>query len=149
MTLPRGLPVAGFALTHQFKAREARDHWRAILDRAEGGVVTVVRRSAPVVVAPRDVVEKALAALYPFNVQVSVRPEQVAMWIDGVPVHGAGATYEEAEEVFLDALLDYADLWVSELRHAPNHRDNAGLVTQILMFGEDRDELRSMVFGDE
>jgi Antitoxin of toxin-antitoxin, RelE / RelB, TA system len=149
MTLPRGLAVAGFEPTHQFKAREARDNWRQILDRAESGVVSVVRRGAPVVVAPRDVMARALASLYPFNVQVSVGPSQVSMWLEGMPVHAVGATYEEAEENFLDALLDYAELWVRELKSAPNHRDNEGLVTQVLMYGEDRDELRSVVFGDE
>jgi hypothetical protein len=70
------------------------------------------------------------------------------MWLDGVPVHGVGRSYEQAEDDFLDALLDYADDWVRELRHAPNHRQNAGLVTQVLMFGEHRDELRALVFAD-
>jgi hypothetical protein len=149
MTLPRGLAVAGFEPTHQFKSREARDHWREILDRAEGGVVSVVRRTSPVVVAPREVIARALAALHPFDVQVSVSDSQVSMWLEQAPVHGAGATYEQAEEEFLDALLDYAELWVDELRSAPNHRDNEGLVTQVLMYGENRDELRRVVFGDE
>ena len=149
MTLPRGLAVAGFAPTHQFKAREARDHWREILDRAEGGVVSVVRRTSPVVVAPRELVARALTALYPFDVQVSVGEAQVSMWLEQAPVHGVGASYDEAEQEFLDALLDYAELWVKELRSAPNHRDNEGLVTLVLMHGDNRDELRSVVFGNE
>jgi hypothetical protein len=140
---------AQFHLAHQFGAREARDNWRHILDLAEDGVVSIVRRSTPVVIAPRNVVEDALAATHPFNVQVSVEPAQVGMWLDGVPVHGVGATYDEAEDDFLDALLDYAQAWVEELRYAPNHRANAGLVTQVLMFGGKRDELRDVVFGDK
>ena len=96
---------------------------------AESAVVSVVRRTSPVVVAPREVIARALAALYPFDVQVSVGESQVSMWLDQAPVHGVGATYEEAEKEFLDALLDYAELWVDELKSAPNHRGNEGLVS--------------------
>jgi hypothetical protein len=149
MAIPRGAVSAGFELTHQFGSREARDNWREVLDRAENGLVPVVRRTSPLVIVPRELVEEALAARHPFDVQVSVGADQVAMWLDGVPVHAVGATYAEAEDTFLDALLDYADLWVAELRHAPNHRANAGLVQQVLMFGDERDELRNVVFGDE
>jgi len=136
-------------VAHQFGAREARDHWREILDRVEGGVVAVVRRTSPVVLAPRALVADALAELYPFDVKVSVQPDEVAMWLDGVPVHGAGPTYAEAVECFLDALVEYAQDWVADLRHAPNHRRNGGLVAQVIMYADDRDELRTLVFGDE
>jgi hypothetical protein len=101
------------------------------------------------VLVERDVLDSALAAQHPFNVQVSFCDGQTSMWIDGVPVHGAGESYSEAEEEFLDALVDYAEAWVHELRFAPNHKANAGLVGRVLMFAGDRDELRSVVFGDE
>ena len=65
-----------------------------------------------------------------------------------VPVHAIGNGLDEAEDEFLDALVDYAELWLSELRHAPNHRSNAPLVQRIVMYAGDRDELRRVVFGD-
>lgn len=141
--------AATFELTHQFGAREARDHWREILDRAEGGVVTVVRRTSPVVIVPRQQMQAALRHLQPIDVQVSVGADHVAMWLNGIPVHGEGPTYGDAECDFLDALVEYAEDWVQELRHAPNHRGNAALVTQVLMFADDRDELRELVFGEQ
>jgi hypothetical protein len=65
-----------------------------------------------------------------------------------VPVHAVGADIDQAEEEFLDALIDYADLWMKELRHAPNHAKNEILVTRIAMFAGDREELRQVVFSE-
>ncbi|MGH9114978.1 MAG: prevent-host-death protein [Acidimicrobiales bacterium] len=147
--MARADPAAPFALTHQFKAREARDHFKALLDRAEGGGVAVLRRNCTMVLVERDVLDSALAALHPFEVSVSFSGGQTSMWIEGVPVHGVGDSYDEAEEDLLDALVDYAEAWVSELRFAPNHKANHGLVDRVLMFAGERDELRRVVFGDE
>lgn len=88
------------------------------------------------------------AAQSPFDVKVSVTGHQTSMWIDGVPVHGVGDSYEEAEDDFLDALVSYAEEWVEELRYAPNHRANAPLVERVLMFAGDREELRRVVFDE-
>lgn len=140
--------AAPFSLTYQFKAREARDHFKELMDRAENGAVAVLRRNSAMVLVDRDVLDQALAARHPFDVKVSFTDGQTSMWIDGVPVHGVGDSYDEAEEDFLDALVDYAEAWVSELRFAPNHKANAGLVQRILMFAGDRDELRRVVFSD-
>ncbi len=145
----RADPRASFALTHQFKAREARDHFKELMDRAESGGVAVLRRNSTMVLVERDVLDAALAVQHPFDVNVSFSDGQTSMWIDGVPVHGVGDSYDEAEEDFLDALVDYAEAWVSELRLAPNHKANAGLVERVLMFAGERDELRRVVFGEE
>ena len=145
----RADPHASFALAHQFKAREARDHFKELMDRAESGGVAVLRRNSTMVLVERDVLDSALAAQHPFDVKVSFSDGQISMWIGRVPVHGVGESYDEAEEDFLDALVDYAETWVTELRFAPNHKTNAGLVKRVLMFAGDRDELRRVVFGDE
>jgi hypothetical protein len=119
------------------------------MDRAESGGVAVLRRNYTMVLVERDVLDSALAAQHPFDVKVSFSDGQTSMWIEGVAVHGVGDSYDEAEEDFLDALVDYAEAWVSELRFAPNHKANAGLVERVLMFAGDRDELRQIVFRGE
>ncbi len=142
-------PIAELSLTHQFKAREARDHFKDLMDRAENGGVAVVRRKSAMVLVDRATLDAALALQCPFDVSVCVTGGQTSMWIDGVPVHGVGGSYDEAEDDFLDALVSYAEEWVEELRFAPNHRANAALVERVLMYAGERDELRRVVFGDE
>jgi hypothetical protein len=140
--------MSRFEVGHQFKAREARDHLRAVLDAAERGETVVLRRDEPLVLLRRDVLDADLAERYPIEPQVSFREGGVAVWIDGMPVHAEAATYDEAEDAFLDALVDYAELWVDELRHAPNHRHHAGRVRRVAMYAGDRSELRRAVFGE-
>lgn len=119
------------------------------MDRVESGGVAVLKRNSAMVLVGREVLDSALAAANPFDVKVSFTSGQVAMWMDGAPVHGAGDTYDAAEEDFLDALVEYAEAWTEELRFAPNHRAKAGLVDRVLMYAGDRGELRRAVFGDE
>lgn len=140
---------SSFSLTHQFKAREARDHLSELMDRAENGGVAVLRRNSPMVIVEREVLDKALAAQCPFDVKASVTGGQTALWMDGFPVHGVGDSYDAAEDDFLDALVEYAEEWMQELRFAPNHRGNGPLVDRVLMYAGDPDELRRVVFGDE
>lgn len=137
-----------FETGHQFKAREARDNLRDVLDAAEAGDAVVIRRRVPVVLLRRELTDKALAADYPLDPQVSLGDDHVAIWIDGLPVHAEEATYDEAEEALLDALVDYAELWSVELRHAPNHAGSAGYVRRVVMYAGDREELRRIVFDD-
>lgn len=85
----------------------------------------------------------------PFGVTVSFTSGQVGMWMDGVPVHGDGDSYEAAEEDFLDALVEYAEAWRGRLQFAVNHRANADMVERVLKCAGDRGELRRMVLGDE
>jgi hypothetical protein len=141
-------PESSFDLGHQFKSREARDHFSGLLDEAEKGGVAVVRRDLPFVVVRRDLYDDVLAGRAPFDVRSSVHGSQVSFWLDSVPIHAIGNGLDEAEDEFLGALIDYAELWLSELRHAPNHRTNAPLVQRIVMYAGDRDELRRVVFGD-
>lgn len=136
-----------FGPGHQFRAREARDHFKELMDTAESGGVAVLRRNAPMALVRRELLDQALAVQHPFDVKVSFDSGQTSMWIDGVPVHGVGDSYDAAEEDFLDALVDYAGAWVERLRFAPNHAAHAGLVARVLLFAGDIDELRSAVFG--
>jgi len=74
---------------------------------------------------------------------------QIAFWLRDVPVHAVGADLEEAEVRFLDALVDYADLWFHELRYAANHAQHQHLALRVAMYAGNREELRRVVFGED
>ncbi len=136
-------------LGRQYKTADARAHFSDVMAAAERGEVPLVRRTEPVVLIRRDVLDAALESAAPFKPVTSIHNGQVSIWLDAAPVHGNGATYPEAEDDFLDALIDYAELWHTELRHAPNHKQNGELVRRIAMYAESRDELREVVFAED
>jgi hypothetical protein len=137
------------AFGHQYASTDARARFSDVMETAVRGDVAVVRREQPVVVVRRDVYDSVLKKAAPFDVQAGVHDGCVSFWLNGVPVHGSGGTLDEAEEEFLDALIDYAELWTRELRHAPNHKQNSELVRRVAMYAESRDELRGVVFGPD
>lgn len=100
-----------------------------MLEQVERGGVSVLRRSETLVALRRQMIDLVLARDAKFLVQSLVDTDEVTLWLEDVPVHAVGANLDEAEEEFLDALIDYADLWMKELRHAPNHAKNEILVT--------------------
>ncbi len=124
---------------------------KGILDRAEAGGIAVIDRHLPVVVMSRSSLDRLLAVAAPFNVKVAVDSDGVAMWMDGLPLHGSGGTMAEAEDDFLDELVVYAHDWVANLHRAPNHAANEALVQRVQIYASDREELRAVVFaeGDE
>ncbi len=138
-----------FALGHVFKAREARDNLKEVLDRAESGGVAVVHRHDSVVVLRRKAVSDALRAVAAIPVLSAVTDGQFSFWVDGAPVHAVGSNLDEAESNFLDALVDYAELWFEELSSAPNHEQFANLALLTAMYAGDRDELCRVVFDDD
>lgn len=141
--------MSAFHVGHQFKSREARDNFSGLLDEAANGGVAVVQRDEQAfVLVTRAAYDAALADRAPFAVRSSVHDGQFSLWLDDVPVHAVGGSLDEAEDDFLDALIDYADLWLSELRHAPNHRLNAQLVHRVTAYAPDREALRAIVFGE-
>ena len=119
-----------------------------MLEHVERGGVSVLLRSKALVVLRREMIDSILARDAKFLVKSSVSTDQVALWLEEMPVHAVGVDLGQAEEAFLDALIDYADLWTKELRHAPNHAKNEVLVTRIAMFAGDREELRQVVFSE-
>ena len=137
-----------FEFAHQFKSREFRDNQKPVLEQVERGGVSVLLRSEALVVLRRAMIDSILAKEAKFLVKSSVDTDQVALWLEELPVHAVGADLGQAEEEFLDALIDYADLWTKELRYAPNHVKNENLVTRIAMFAGNREELRQVVFSE-
>ncbi len=138
-----------FELGHQFKAREARDQLKDVLDEAEHGGVAVIRRDKPVVLVLREHLDLLLEERVSLEVKSAVANGQIAFWLEDAPVHATGSDLDQAEEQFLDALVDYADLWFHELRHAPNHARHQYLALRVALYAGKREELRQVVFGGD
>jgi predicted RNase H-like HicB family nuclease len=68
-----------------------------------------------------------------------------SVFIPGVPVAADGATFDEAITEMADALQEYADDWQDHLQHAPNHRENWGLVQLISL--SNAEQLREWLAG--
>lgn len=141
--------AASFSLGHEFRSREARDHLKDVLDRAESGSPAVIRRHSPVVVMDRDVFGAALQAAAPVPVLSAVTGGQFAFWVDGAPIHAVGDDLDAAEDAFLDALVDYAQAWFDDLKAAPNHKQFRDLALLVGIYAGDRSELHRVIFGDD
>jgi hypothetical protein len=57
-------------------------------------------------------------------------------FIPGPPVAADGPTFDEAIDEMVQALREYAQDWQDRLLHAPNHKDNRGLV-QLISLSDD------------
>jgi hypothetical protein len=87
-----------------------------------------------------------LASAVPSRAQVI--QEAAGGWsafIPGLPVAADGATFDDAITDMIGALRDYAHDWQDHLLHAPNHRDNWGLV-QLISLSDD-EQLREWLAG--
>jgi hypothetical protein len=67
------------------------------------------------------------------------------VFIPGLPVAADGATFDEAVDEMVEALREYAQDWQDRLLHAPNHRENWGLV-QLISLSDDG-QLREWLAG--
>ena len=130
------------------KIADARSHLKDMYDSAQSGVPAVVRRASdpPVAVVKAESLKHALRSLCPVDPQVSFAESGVSMWLPGLPVSAEAPEFADAVNFFLEALRDYADLWVEDLRRYPNHEDNWGLVNLVLL--SDDDEMRQHIFGE-
>ncbi len=127
-------------------AREAREHFKDLLDAAdEGRPATVTRDERRVAAVDADRLVHFLTRLHPCGVQAVADGDGWSLFLPGVPVAADGATLEEAVEEMVDALRDYAEAWTERLRLAPNHEDNWGLV-QIVTLASD-DQLRNWLLA--
>lgn len=130
---------------HYDSFTSAREHFKDVLDQAASGTaVTVRRESLTAVVFDAAAVRHFLASVVPPCAKVVAEAGGWSAFIPGLPVAGAGATYEAAVADMTDALREYAEDW-RDLQHAPNHRDNWGLV-QLVSLSDD-EQLRQWITG--
>lgn len=130
---------------HYESYTSAREHLKDVLDHAENGqVVTVRRDSATAAVLDADRLRHFLASVVPSCARVVAEADGWSAFIPGLPVAGAGATYDAAVADMADALREYAEDW-PRLQHAPNHRGHWGLVQLVTL--SDDDQLRQWITG--
>lgn len=112
---------------------------------ASGGVVAVERHNArPVVMVDEEEFLAGIATAFPITTQASFHDGQVSLWVEELPVHAVGSSFEEAAEELVDAALDFAGLWQTDLRLIPNHAHLAPQVRQIQL-AHTRDQLRKLL----
>lgn len=127
-------------------AREAREHFKEILDAADDGrPATVTRDARRVAAVDADRLVHFLTRVRPSGAQVVAENDGWSLFIPGLPVAADGATLDEAAEEMIDALRDYAEEWADHLRLAPNHRENWGIV-QIVALSSD-EQLRDWLLA--
>ena len=118
-------------------AREAREHFKEILDAADDGrPATVTRDARRVAAVDADRLVHFLTRVRPSGAQAVAENDGWSLFVPGLPVAADGATLDEAAEEMIDALRDYAEEWADHLRLAPNHAENWGIV-QIVALSSD------------
>jgi predicted RNase H-like HicB family nuclease len=127
-------------------AREAREHFKDILDAADDGrPATVTRDARRVAAVDADRLVHFLTRIRPSGAEAVAENDGWSIFIPGLPVAADGTTLDEAVAEMIDALRDYVEEWADHLRLAPNHADNWGLV-QIVALSSD-EQLRDWLLG--
>lgn len=127
-------------------AREAREHFKDLLDAADNGQpATVMRDDRRVAAVDADRLVHFLMSICPSDVQAVAENDGWSLFIPGLPISADGRTLDEAADELIDALRDYAEAWADRLRLAPNHADHWGLV-QIVSLASDT-QLRSWLLA--
>lgn len=133
----------------EYKISEAREKFSAIYERAALGGVTVISKGSErrMAAVPVDRLAKTLALVAPLAAQVSFSEHGVAAWLPNLPVHAQGADLDQAMGNLAEALIDYADLWESQLNSAENHQGNWAIVARARLL--DHDQLVSALSDDD
>jgi predicted RNase H-like HicB family nuclease len=127
-------------------ARDAREHFKDILDAADDGrPATVTRDARRVAAVDADRLVHFLTRVRPSGAEVVAENDGWSIFIPGLPVAADGTTLDEATEAMIDALRDYVEEWADHLRLAPNHAENWGLV-QIVALSSD-EQLRNWLLA--
>lgn len=127
----------------------ARKQFSSLYDRVEGGAVAVVQRrgSRPIAVVDAEEQQQLLALHFPFAVQVRIGKDNVAMWVEDLPVHAQADELNSATHALAQELIEYAEDWESELRFAPNHKGALGFVRRIQLAGSE-EAVEAMLIAD-
>jgi predicted RNase H-like HicB family nuclease len=86
-----------------------------------------------------------LVAVTPSRTQVVAEAGGWSAFIPGLPVAADGATFDEAVEVLVAALREYAADWQDRLRDVVSHKDNWP-VAALVGLSDDR-QLREWLVG--
>ncbi|MGH3277577.1 MAG: prevent-host-death protein [Trebonia sp.] len=131
---------------HYDSYTEARNKLKDLLDAAENGQVATIRRDAvTAVVLDAERLRHYLASVVPSQAQVAQEAGGWSVFIPGLPVAADGGTFEEAISETVATLREYAEDWQDHLLHAPNHRENWGLVQMISLSSDE--QLRTWLTG--
>lgn len=134
------------AAVHDATVAAARDYLTDLLDASEAGVPAAIqrdRRRHAIVDAER--LRHALATLVDPDVQLVNESGGWAAFVPGLPISASGATIDEAVDDLVEAVREYAEVWIDHLRLASNHRENWDFV-QIVDLSDD-DQLRAWLVG--
>ena len=132
------------------KITDARAAIADIYSTASRHLVVEISREgdAPVSVIRKDDLKSVLRSHCALDPQVRFSKDgQVSMWIEDVPVSSQGPSFEDASNGLIEALRDYAQTWIEDLKDYPNHKDRWALATLIRL--SDNSELHQYLFGDE
>lgn len=131
---------------HYDSYTDARNNLKNLLDAAESGQVATVRReSATTAVLDAARLRYFLASVVPSRAQVVQEAGGWSVFIPGLPIAADGATFDDAITEMVEALREYVQDWQDRLLHAPNHRENWGLV-QLISLSDD-EQLREWLVG--
>lgn len=124
---------------HYDSYTEARNKLKDLLDAAENGQFATIRRDATTaVVLDAERLRYYLASVVPSRAQVIQEAGGWSVFIPGLSVAADGGTFEEAIAEMVAALREYAEDWQDHLLHAPNHRENWGLVQLISLSSDEQ-----------
>ncbi len=125
---------------------DARNNLETLLNAAENGQVATARRgSATAAFLDAARLRPLLESVIPSHAQIVQEADGWSVLIPGLPVAADGATFDEAVSEMVEALREYAQDWQDGLLHAPDHRENWGLVHLISL--SDDEQLREWLVG--
>lgn len=112
-------------------------------------VVGIAREGdAPVAVIRKDDLKGLLRSHCALDPKVHFSQNgQVSIWFEGLPVSVQGPSLSEAENELIEALRDYAQTWMEDLREYPNHKNGWALPALVQL--SDNKELHQYLFGNE
>ena len=103
---------------------------------------------APVTVIRKDDLKSLLQSQCVFDPKVLFSKEgQVSIWLENLPVSSQGNSLSEAENALIEALQDYAQTWMEDLKDYPNHQK--GWAIPALVRLSENEELHHLLFGNE
>jgi hypothetical protein len=132
VTLGKPRPRGVFMAVHYESFTDGRKNLSALIDAARQGRVATLRRdNSRTAFVDVERLRHFLASVHPAEAQVVSEGSGWSVFIPGLPVAADAATFDEAITEMIVALREYAEDWQDRLQHAPNHRENWGLVQLI------------------